>query len=219
MSLWDASSDQDSKWNHLKDESRDKNNEQLRLYIKRRVGECGVTYRSDFTQFSRLVFTYYAASAVALGAKDTLDGEMRTKLLGLSSQSFRYLTCAFQVCHILNKLLVNPNADDCLMELLRASCNMSGIDGLSMDRYISDWMLCFSGLEGDDKEARTFLMARLGQKRYEYIAPILGLPMDSKSAVFQGFFWEPISMGIAATTTYLLNSQEWQANLDKLIPI
>jgi len=95
---------------------------------------------------------------------------------------------------------------------------MCGIDGLAQESHLTDWYQCFECL-GDDEEAGGHLFARLSHKRYEQIAIILGLPIDDRSTLFSTFFWHPISIGIAESTSALLEMPAWQVELDKVLPL
>jgi len=220
MSFWDVVSGRTYRWNQMTCEAKDENLKQLRAYIDRKVGEQGEEGRPAFTGLSRLVYTYYTAAEYTIcDSLDTGLKPLRKQLVGLSSQGFRYLICAFAAAHILLKLWDDQENAEYWTEMARAACIMSGIDSFALERYLGEWYQCFNGLDDIGEEADGSLAVRLRHKRYEHIAVILGLPVDNMSTLLSTLFWVPHSFGIAAMTSSLLEQPEWQAELDRLLPL
>ncbi len=97
---------------------------------------------------SRQVYTYYAvAESVICDSLHTGLKPLKRHIIGLSSQGFRFVICAFAVDYILVKLWVDPEHTEYWTEAARASCIMSGIDGSALEHYLEDWNLCFAGME------------------------------------------------------------------------
>ncbi len=204
----------------MKGEAQNENLKQLRAYIERKVRENGEEARPVFTELSRMVYTYYAAAEyVICDSLDTGLKPLREQFLGLSSQGFRYFICAFAVAHILIKAWPRQEDEEYWAEMARVACIMSGIDGVALERFLGGWYQCFDGLGDNPEEAGGHLLTRLSHKRYETIAPVLGLPIDNKSTLLSTFFWQPFSIGIAEVTSRMQELPASQADLDRVLPL
>jgi hypothetical protein len=220
MSFWEGISGQIYNWNQVKIETKAENLKELRAYIAGKIREHGDEARPTFTRIGRLIYTFYGSEECVINRLlDTDLNHLRKSFFALNSQQFRYLICVFCIDHIFVKLWIDQTHSDYWTEMARLACIMSGIKGVSADHYLENWSQCYVGLADTGDEALGYLGARLTHKVYEHIAPILGLPNDDRNVIMSSFFWRPIATYFADTTSRLLELPEWQADLDKILPL
>ena len=203
-------------WFVTRYKAMEENLKELRVYIEAQVYGLGEASRERLTYLSRLVFTRYIASVeqtdiLSNCIRDNPAIPTKERIYAMGSEQLRMFTWTFQVHRLMCEIWSNQEDINLMKHLLVATCNMSGVTGRSMDVILHDWTQCFDGLNMDDESHRYVLWTRLNRQRNKIIGWYLDLPVEE-------CFWNEFDLGIRGLTLHLQESQDWQAELERLLP-
>ncbi len=205
--LWDALSGKFYRWNRTKNEAFASFLANMRLLQANAEANCPEGMPS-FLRLRDFEMAYYSAWQTSFSnMMNEYDFQFRENFYTLNSRGMNLLIASFNF-HF--NFMRYGSSDE--RAWFRGLAYLMKHLFEKSDSYFDGWVQTFAW--HDELGDNGALAARYNHKLYEEIAPLLGLPADTRSLLINGVYWGGMSITIAKVATYAVVQPGWRKSVE-----